>query len=374
MELSPLAAPSKSLLSRLAAQGLLGAESSAGQWLRATLTVLACTLVCWVIEPYLQRINLILVYMSGVVYVALRSTRKGAWIAIVLSIAIFDFIYVPPRWAFKPTDPQYYFTFVVMTLVGLLVTELALGARHQAAAAARAGAEAETERVRSTLLHGLSHDFRTPLTTIVGAASSLLEQGDRLDAERRRSLLSGIVGEAQRMSSMTSALLDLTRMEEGAVQPRCEWCPAEEMIQEALQALEPRLGGRELRVHVSPDAVVWCDPRLVEQVLSNLLDNALKHAPGAGPIDIMVVIGAHDWSLSVADHGPGLPSGHESAVFKKFYRGPGAERREGVGLGLALCAAIARAHGGQVVARNQHGALVVMTLPQPALRTAELDP
>jgi two-component system sensor histidine kinase KdpD len=128
-----------------------------------------------------------------------------------------------------------------------------------------------------------------------------------------------------------------------------------------------------VRVHVGPDAVVWCDPRLVEQVLVNLLDTALKHAPGAGAIDVTVVIGAHDWSLSVADRGPGLPPGEEDAVFKKFYRGRDAQR-EGVGLGLALCAAIARAHGGQVVARSASGALVVMTLPQPAMRTAELDP
>src|SRR4029077_18818891 len=132
---------------------------------------------------------------------------------------------------------------------------------------------------------------------------------------------------------------------------RCEWCPAEELIQEGLRAIEPRLVGRQVRVHVGPEALVWCDPRLVEQVLVNLLDNAVKHAPDAGAIDVTVVIGAHDWSLSVADRGPGLPPGQEEAVFKKFYRGPAAQR-EGVGLGLALCAAIARAHGGQMVART----------------------
>jgi len=365
--------PSKSLVGRLAARGFAGDEPGTRQWLRVMLTVLGCTALCWVIEPVLQGTNLILVYMSGVVYVALRSTRGGAWAAIALSIAVFDFIYVPPRWAFKPADPQYYFTFVVMTLMGLLVTELALGARHQASAAASAAVEAEAERVRSTLLHGLSHDIRTPLTTIVGAASSLLEQGQVLDAERRHALLSSILGEAQRMNSMTGSLLDLTRIEEGALQPRCEWCPAEEMIHEALQTIEPRLAGREVRVHVGPDALVWCDLRLVEQALVNLVDNALKHAPGAGPIDVTVVIGARDWSLSVADQGPGLPAGHEEAVFRRFYRGPDAQR-EGVGLGLALCAAVARAHGGQVVAHNAPGAVIVMTLPQPALRTAELDP
>lgn len=363
----------KSLLSRLAEPRFDREESGARQWLRVALTLLACTLLCWVIEPYLQGTDLVLIYMSGVVYVALRSTRLGAWAAIVLSIAVFDYIYVAPRWAFKPTDPHFYFTFAVMTVVGLLVTELAQGVRHQAAAVARAALEADTERMRATLLQGLSHDFRTPLTTIVGAASILLEQDRVLDGERRRALLSGILGEAQRLNDLTDSLLDLTRMQEGAMMARCEWCPAEEMVLEVVRAMELRLAEREVRVHVGPEAVVWCDPRLVEQALVNLLDNALKHAPGAGAIDITVVIGLHDWSLAVADQGSGLPNGQEGAVFKKFHRGPAAPR-DGVGLGLALCAAIARLHGGSMIARNAPGAHVVMTLPQPTLHSAELEP
>jgi two-component system sensor histidine kinase KdpD len=324
-------------------------------------------------EPYLQGTNLVLVYMSGVIYVALRSTRLGAWAAIVSSVAVFDFIFVAPRWAFKPTDSNFYFTFVVMAVVGLLVTELAKGVRQHASAVARTALAAETERIRTTLLQGLSHDFRTPLTTILGAADILSEHDAVLDSERRRTLLRGILGEAQRLSDLTDSLLDLTRMQEGAMKPRCEWCPAEELVLEVVRAMELRLAGREVRVHVGPGAVVWCDPRLVEQALVNLIDNALKHAPGAGAIDITLVVGARDWSLAVADEGPGLPHGQEGVVFEKFQRGPAAPR-EGVGLGLALCAAIARLHGGSTIARNAPGAQVVMTLPQPALQPEELQP
>ena len=363
----------KSFWSRLADPQLDREESGARQWLRVALTVLTCTALCWVVEPYLQGTNLVLVYMSGVVYVALRSTRAAAWIAIALSLAVFDFVYVAPRWGFTPIDPNFYFTFVVMALVGGLVTELARGVRQHAAAVARAALEADAERMRATLLQGLSHDFRTPLTTIVGAASILLEQDRALGAPRRRELLDSILGEARRLHHLTDSLLDLTRMQEGAMKPHCEWCPAEEMVQEVVRAMETRLAGREVRVLVGPGAVVWCDPRLVEQALVNLIDNAIKHAPAAGAIDVTLVIGAHDWSLAVSDQGPGLPAGRDGGVFEKFQRGPSAPR-EGVGLGLALCAAIARLHGGGMVARNTPGASIVITLPQPPLQSEELDP
>ncbi len=328
------------------------------------LVVCLCTAVSWVMEAHLEIANLILVYTAGVVYVGLVSARLGAWLAIVLSILVLDFVFVPPRWAFKPTDAQYYFTFASMTALGLLVSELALRGRRQAREANQAVVAAESERVRSTLLSGISHDFRTPLTTIVGAASSLLEQ--ELDDERRRMLLQGILTEAGRLNHLTGSLLDLTRMAQGSVQPRCEWCPADELIGEVLTLMEGRLAGREVRQHVGPDVVVWCDPTLVEQVLVNLLENSLKHASGASIIEVSVDVGAREWHLSVADDGPGVSS-----------IGEGERRFDDVtdraGLGLSLCAAIARVHGGHLSVRNEDGARIVLSLPQPTLAVTELD-
>lgn len=341
---------------------------------RALLVVAACTAVAWQLERWFDSINLILIYMGGVVLVALTSVRTASWTAIGLSIFAFDLIFVPPRWSLKPTDAQHYFTLLVMVGVGLLVTELTERLRRQARRTAAAAVEAQTERLRNTLLSGLSHDFRTPLTTIVGATTSLLEQGAALDEPHRRGLLESVLREAQRMHAMSSRLLDLTRLEEGAVEPRCEWCPADEPVEEVVQAIGPRLAGHRLQVHTDADAVVWCDPTLVEQALVNLVDNALRHTPPGGTIVVGIAVDRERWRLTVQDSGPGVPPGEEERVFRKFHRAPCADSSgERTGLGLALCAAIARLHGGEIHVANAPGARFAMTLPQPRLPTESLE-
>jgi two-component system sensor histidine kinase KdpD len=285
---------------------------------------------------------------------------------VVASILAYDFVYVAPRWSFKPTDPQYYFTFAVMLAVGLLVGHLARRVRRQDELVARTALEAETERLRSTLLSSLSHDFRTPLTTILGSATSLLEQDAALDPGQRSALLHGVIAEAQRMHTLTSNLLDLTRMEEGAVSPRCEWCPGDELLDDARRVQGTRLAAHPLAARAAADAIIWCDPRLVGQALANLLDNAVRHTPPGTPVDVRIDTGPDWWTLTVADRGPGLPAGRERDVMKKFVRGPDA----GTGLGLAICAAIARVHGGTMDAVNRGGACFVLRFPQPPLPLA----
>jgi len=225
--------------------------------------------------------------------------------------------------------------------------------------------EAETERLRNTLLSGISHDFRTPLTTIIGAASSLLEQDQVLDAPRRRLLLDGLLGEARRVHGSMSDLLDLTRMEEGHLRPLCEWCPVDDLVQEVREALGARLAEHRFEVQAAADAIVWCDPRLIVQAAVNLVDNALRHTPAGGRIELQVRVQPLAWALSVGDDGPGLPPGQEQALFKKFARSRTETSGGGTGLGLAICAAVARLHQGRIEARNAGGACFTLSLPQP---------
>jgi K+-sensing histidine kinase KdpD len=346
--------------------------STLRQLLRVVTVVLAASLACELIQWYFDPANLILVYLTGVVYVALRSERWASLLAIAASILVFDWVFVPPRWSFKPTDPQYYFTFLVMAAMGLLISELTARAREQARQRQQAAVEAESERVRNTLLASLSHDFRTPLTTIVGASTTLIEQAQDLAPAQREALLRSVHAEAQRMHRITSGLLDLTRLQEGAVTPRCEWCPAADLVDEAARASGDRLAGRALRVSVPEDQTVWCDPLLVEQVLVNLLDNAVKHAPEGRQVWVRCGAGAGRWWVEVHDDGAGFPEGSQQEVFRRFRRAPGTQR-EGVGLGLAICAAITRLHGGQIEARNESGAVVRMSLPQPAMLPEALE-
>ncbi|MBL8360196.1 MAG: DUF4118 domain-containing protein [Rubrivivax sp.] len=229
-----------------------------------------------------------------------------------------------------------------------------------------AAVEAEGERTRNTLLAGISHDFRTPLTTIVGSATTLIEQAPALDEAHRASLLRGLLDEARRLHTMTSNLLDLTRLDAGAIQLRPEWCPADELLDAALRQLEPRLRAHRLEARVPPEALVWCDPRLIDQVIVNLVDNAVRHTPAGGTIRVAIEPDARRWTLTVHDDGPGIPAGHERAIFRKFHRAAGDGDSTGQGLGLAICAAIARLHDGEIVAANAQGARFTMTLPQPA--------
>ena len=122
------------------------------------------------------------------------------------------------------------------------------------------------------------------------------------------------------MHGSMSDLLDLTRMEEGAVQPDAEWCPAYELVAEARQPLVALLREHRLRVQTPDDAIVWCDPRLMQQALANLLDNAARHTPAGCTITVLVQVEATQWQLQVHDDGPGLPPGSEIDVFKKFHR------------------------------------------------------
>lgn len=231
---------------------------------------------------------------------------------------------------------------------------------------ARAQSQAEAERVRSTLLAAISHDVRTPLTTIIGAATTLQAQDARLPPGERRELAGGIAGEAQRLHSLVSDLLDLTRLEAGSVALQPEWCPADDLVGEALNALGGRTASHALVLDIPADAIVWCDPRLVEHALLNLVDNAVRHTPTGTRIHVAVATGAQEWQLQVSDEGGGFPPGQEQEMFLPFRQGSTARGRGGTGLGLAICAAVARAHGGRIAASSAGGgARITLSLPQP---------
>lgn len=334
-------------------------------WLVPLLVLLLSTAVSALLERYLDHANIIMIYMAGMIYVAQREGRAAALAVVAGSILIFDCLFVAPRWSFTPIDPQYYFTFVVMGVVGWLISHFAERARREAAAASQAAVAVESERLRSTLLSGISHDFRTPLTTIVGSATSLLQQGHMLDEAHRRALLEGVLGEAQRLHALSSGLLDLTRMESGVVRPQCEWCPADELIEEARLATGARLHQHALRTELPADVVVWGDPRLLDLALVNLLENVARHTPPGTAVTLRIGTAPGWWSLQVHDNGPGLPPGGERGAFTTLPRPAAAVAGSGAGLGLALCAAVARLHGGHLEAMNDRGARITLTLPLP---------
>ncbi|HWA57919.1 MAG TPA: ATP-binding protein, partial [Gemmatimonadales bacterium] len=245
--------------------------------------------------------------------------------------------------------------------VGVALERVTLAERTQ-----QARLEVEAERLRTSLLSSLSHDLRTPLGVITGAASSLRESGDRLAPEARRDLLESILEESQRMNRLIRNLLDMIRVETGSLKVQKEWQPLEDAVGVSIIRLGDRLQRHPVSVQLPPDLpLVPLDAVLLEQVFINLLENAVKYTPDGTPIEISAVPSPGGVTVSVADRGPGLTPGEEERVFEKFYRGEDAPVGKGVGLGLTIARGIVTAHGGRIWAENRPdgGAVFRFTLP-----------
>jgi two-component system sensor histidine kinase KdpD len=228
--------------------------------------------------------------------------------------------------------------------------------------------EMEKERMRSSLLSSVSHDLRTPLAAIAGAGSTLLELSDSAEPEQRRALLEEVVEESNRLARLVDDLLSMTRLEAGTIEVDKQWFPLEDVIGSALGRVRKDLADRVVEKRLAADLpLLPLDGVLMEQVLVNLLENALRYSPEGTPLEIEARLSGQEALISVSDHGPGLAPGEERKVFDKLFRGAASKDSgaRGVGLGLAIVQAIVTAHGGRVWAENRPGGGAVFSLTVP---------
>lgn len=226
--------------------------------------------------------------------------------------------------------------------------------------------QAETEALRNALLSAISHDLRTPLTRITGAAGALIENGNNCTDEDRQDFGKVIFDEAQRMSDLTGKILNMARLSSGKIILHQDWNALEEIVGSALTRLDKNLQDRPVRTQLPNNLpLVWIDAVLLEQVLINLIENAIKYTPAGRPIDISAEKLPTSLQLVVSDYGHGIPKNMEEKLFEKFYSLETETQEGGVGLGLALCRAIIEAHGGSIRAVNiaGKGAAFMMDLP-----------
>jgi two-component system sensor histidine kinase KdpD len=224
-----------------------------------------------------------------------------------------------------------------------------------------------TDALRAALISSVSHDLRTPLTSIKAAASSLLQEDVQWDDEERRSFTLAIEQEADRLNRLVENLLDISRIEGGALQPEKEWYPFDELLHDVLGRMQPSLQGRHVTINLPTDLPpVELDYMMIDQVLTNLIENALRYTPAGSPIDISASVRATELLIVVSDRGPGIPSADLKRIFDKFYRVLGSARvTGGTGVGLAVCRGLIEAHGGRIWAENRvgGGASFSFTLP-----------
>jgi two-component system sensor histidine kinase KdpD len=432
---------------------VMSARASVLDYAWAFCLVMLGSLICVATRDYFDLADHAMIYLLAVLLVASRLPRGPSAFAAVASVAMLNFLLVPPLYTLAVEDARHLVTFGVMLVVGLVVSTLTLRMRERerrtsalyaiskklavigeteelidvaerhlaellgvrvkielgeprdrqmlavpmsgskekigavlidrsvsaaqleivepfvvqialaierallAGEAERARIAAETEKTRNTLLAGLSHDLRNPLASIGGSARLLLDPRAELDQSARQELLETIRSESELLTKLVTGLLDLVQIESGALKVKKELCPLEELLSSALSRLEPILKGREVHTRYDEQGelmLISVDPVLFEQVLINLLENATKYSPPGTPIEIRASVEAQNRRrIELADHGPGLASGEEKRVFERFYRASDRGRVPGAGIGLALCAAIVKAHGGTIEAHNR---------------------
>lgn len=231
----------------------------------------------------------------------------------------------------------------------------------------------ESDRLRTALLNSISHELRTPLASIMGSASTLLESDSLYSADERHELLENITDGSKRMNLILSNLLDTARIESGMMKLKYDWCDIEDVIGTALQHLSEQVENRRLEINIrNGTPLLQGDCVLLGQVILNLIDNALKYSPADSSIEIQASAANEGLTVSVADHGIGIPATDMTKVFDKFYRVQHSESSiPGTGLGLSICKSIIEAHGGKIWAENRSEGGTVFSFSIPLMKITD---
>lgn len=332
--------------------------------------LIATTALCLWLEPHAQLEDLAMVHLLGIVLVAMRCSVPLSLATAALGVVSFDFFFIPPRHELVWADAKNSLTFGAMLIVALVVSVLNSRLRrtaHLAEAVRRSELEAEAERVRSSILSSISHDLKTPLASIIAAGTTLLDRRQKLSEAELRELLGAIVSQSERLERVIQNLLSVTRLESPTIDLRRSSEALDEIVAASLDRLESRLPVERVRTDIDPNLpAVSVEPLLIEQVLCNLLENAARYSHNDSPIELTARSEGDYVRVAVADHGPGVPVDQRERMFEKFQRGAASRSDDGgLGLGLTICRAIVRAHGGDIEIRERAGggALVRFTLP-----------
>lgn len=255
---------------------------------------------------------------------------------------------------------------------------VALDRTHLVAKLEDAKLVSETEQLRSALLSSISHDLRTPLATIIGSTTSLLEYGESFSQQNRTELLAGVVDEAQRLDRHIQNLLDMTRLGQGGLTLRRDWVDVQDIVYSAANRLRDALKKISLVINFEGEIpLLWAHGALIEQALVNLLDNAIRFSPEGGQVRIVASANAGQLEIRLCDQGPGIPLAEREKIFDMFYTVDHGDwrRLRGTGLGLAICRGMVAAHGGTVQVEegcNGRGTCMHVSLPLHAAESVRV--
>jgi K+-sensing histidine kinase KdpD len=371
----------------------------AGGYFAAVLAIGAATGALELFRSHLNPTTVALALLLVILFVATRFGSRPAVLASIAGVFCFNFFFLPPVGTLTIADPDNWIALAVFLITAVTTGELSARARHRAEEAEAGRREIErlytelrdaferaseaealrrSERLKSALLDAVTHDIRTPLTSIKASVTTLLDESltrrneeGMLDAEGRREMLEVIDEEADRLNRFVESLVELARIEAGQLELRRRWGTIDEIVTAALERAEPLTRRHKIGVSIEKDLpVVRVDAKAVAEVVYTLVDHATKYSPAATSIKVNAC--QYDDAtlrLTVEDEGPGIPRELRERVFDKFFRAmhasPGAART-GMGMGLAIARGIVEAHGGHIWIENAsaaRGTRVALTLP-----------
>ena len=358
----------------------------------SALAVLATAAVCYPFSTFIGYRSVALILLLVVSVLAMRQGLPAVLVAAILSALVWDFFFIPPHFTFTIGSGEDVLLIVMYFIVVLLNGVINYRLRQMAQLRRETEERERSLKLYNTLFNSLSHDLRTPIAAVLGAADMLSENTLQLSENQRAALISEISGGALRLHEQVENLLNMSRLEAGIIQPRREWCDVADLVYGVLHKLPPDLEGRTVKVSIPADfPLVQLDFGLTAQMLQNLLINARRHTPAgtmtrvaasihpesrghfeenktSGELQSVQDLSLHRLTLEVSDNGPGIPPEALGQVFDKFYRSS-ATKADGTGLGLFVVRGFTEAQGGEISVRNlpSGGACFTLEFPTPIL-------
>ncbi len=368
----------------------------------AVVVIATATVVLRVLGPHINPTTVALAYLLIVVFVATAWGPRPAILASLFGVACFNFFFIPPLHTFTVAEPENWIALLAFLITAITVGQLSAQARRRAAEANAARREVEglyqelqnsfeqasqtkalkqSERLKSALLDAVTHDLRTPLTSIKASVTTLLDDQNsndsvnaamRLTSESRHEMLEIIDEEADRLDRFVEDLMVLARIEAGEMQLRREWGSLEEIVTAAINRATPLTRNHRIERHIDNELPsVRVDERAMAEVAYVLLDNAVKYSPPGTVIRLDARPTEEGRiKLTIEDQGPGIPAELRERVFDKFFRamrdGDSAAQKPGTGMGLAIAKGIVEAHGGKIWiedGQESKGTRVIVLLP-----------
>jgi len=322
-------------------------EGSKHWWPAMLIWVIAWISLGW-LDSYLDLANLSMVLLIGSAAASLWLTPFWSIVVSTIAIVAFNWSFVPPRGSFHVDLNQHLLLLVAMVMVNGLIAMLMVLQR-------RAAIRSNDQRIRTTLLASISHDFRTPLATIIGSASSLHDQFHQLTDADKQKMVEIILSQSNQLNQITNNVLQIVRLDSNQLNLHKDWESAEELVGSAVKLCRQRSPKRQIDVAVDAGLpLLWCDALLVVQLLENLIENAIKYSPVNEVILVSGHLKAGSVIFSVADRGAGVPPELADKIFDAFQRGVQSSKT-GSGIGLTLCQMIAGIHNGSISMSAREG-------------------